>query len=306
MEEYIGGVRLDYDYYSGVDLYSDGNIEDEILSIVQNYGEEDYNRIIKDRKEWAILYHLSPIRKNIVSFLPIGRNEKVLEVGAGCGAITGALADKAESVTCIELSKKRSMINAYRNKEKDNINILVGNFQDIEKNLTEKYDYITLIGVFEYAEYYIQCAADPYEEFLKTIKKHLKDNGKIVVAIENKYGMKYFAGCKEDHVGMYFEGIEGYSASHGVKTFARDTILKYAKGAGLEDVQYYYPHPDYKLPMVIYSDSYLPQTGELGRYGTYNFDQDRTILFDENKAFNSCIKDGLFTQFANSFLVVMS
>ena len=39
--------------------------------------------------------------------------------------------------------------NAYRNLECDNVKIMLGNFQDVESSLTEKYDYITLIGVFE-------------------------------------------------------------------------------------------------------------------------------------------------------------
>lgn len=30
---------------------------------------------------------------------------KVLEIGSGCGAITGSLAQKAGSVTCVDLSK---------------------------------------------------------------------------------------------------------------------------------------------------------------------------------------------------------
>ena len=113
----------------------------------------------------------------------------MLEIGSGCGAITGTLADKAKKVTCIELSKKRSLINAYRNKDKDNIEILVGNFEDIEKDIVEKYDYITLIGVFEYGEAYIS-SEKPYENFLKIISKHLKENGKIIIAIENKLGSK--------------------------------------------------------------------------------------------------------------------
>ena len=112
MEENIGGVKLNYKYYSGEDLYSDGKIEDELLDIVQRYEEKDFNAVINEKKDWAILYHLSHIRQNIVSFLPINKNDKVLEIGAGCGAITGKLADKAEAVTCIELSKKRSLINA--------------------------------------------------------------------------------------------------------------------------------------------------------------------------------------------------
>lgn len=41
-----------------------------------------------------------------------------------------------------------------------------GKLPEIEKNLTEKYDYITLIGVFEYGEAYIQSET-PYVDFLE-------------------------------------------------------------------------------------------------------------------------------------------
>ena len=58
------------------------------------------------------MYHLSDIRQNIVEWLQIENTAEILEIGSGCGAITGTLARKAKSVTCIELSEKRSMINA--------------------------------------------------------------------------------------------------------------------------------------------------------------------------------------------------
>ena len=63
MAEKIGKVFLDYTYYPGKDLYSDGEIEDELLAIAKQYGEEDYNKIIAERKSWPILYHFSHIRK---------------------------------------------------------------------------------------------------------------------------------------------------------------------------------------------------------------------------------------------------
>lgn len=304
MIEKIGSVTLNLDYYKGKDLYSDGEVEDEILDIVKNNDASQYNSIIEARKSWPILYHLSHIRSNIIAFLPIGKDETVLEIGSGCGAITGKLAEKAKSVTCIELSKKRSTINAYRNKDKSNIEILVGNFQTIEKKLTRKYDVITLIGVFEYADYYIDCKTDPYAEFFKIVSQHLSEHGRLVIAIENKYGMKYFAGWKEDHFNKYFEGIEGYTTTRGVKTFSRNKLISYAENEGFSDIECYYPHPDYKLPLAIYSDEYLPNKGELGRIGSFNFDQDRLELFDVNKAFDSCIEDGMFPHYANSFLFV--
>ena len=46
--------------------------------------------------------------------MPITKEDRVLEIGAGCGAITGTLAAKAGSVDCIELSRSRSLVNATR------------------------------------------------------------------------------------------------------------------------------------------------------------------------------------------------
>jgi len=299
--EYIGKVALHYDCYSGKDLYEDGS-EDELLNIVSNHGENEYNSIIDQRKDWAILYHLSDIRENIVDWMPIGKSDEVLEIGAGCGAITGALARKAAHVDCIELSRKRSLVNATRHKDMDNIDIQVGNFQDVEKSLTKKYQYITLIGVLEYAASYIK-SDEPYVEFLNIIKKHLAPEGKIVVAIENKYGLKYWAGCKEDHLGTYYSGIEGYIGVDSVKTFSKNGLLKLGEESGLTDMEFYYPYPDYKLPMIVYSDDYLPKQGELTN-NLRNFDAERMMVFDESKAFDNIISDGMFDIFSNSYLVL--
>lgn len=221
----IGNVILDDTCYQGRDLYTDGAIEDEMLEIARNVSPDRFNKVIGEKKSWPILYHFSHIRENILSWMPFTGKEKVLEIGSGCGAVTGALLGGAGEVTCIDLSMKRSEINAWRHRDSEKLKILVGNFQDVEKKLTEKYDYITLIGVFEYGEAYIQ-SQDPYVDFLKIIRKHLKPDGKIVIAIENRFGLKYWAGCTEDHFGTLFEGIQGYPSTKGVKTFTVKELKK--------------------------------------------------------------------------------
>ena len=137
----------------------------------------------------------------------------------------------------------------------------MGNFQEIEKNLTEKYDYITLIGVFEYGESYIR-SENPYVDFLRIISEHLKPDGKIILAIENRLGLKYWAGCTEDHFGTLFEGIQGYPKTKGVKTFSRKEFNGILEEAGNLKADWYYPYPDYKFPMTIHSDRHLPASGE--------------------------------------------
>ena len=238
-----------------------------------------------------------------MEWLPIGSNDKVLEIGAGCGAITGALSRKAGEVTCIDLSGKRSRINAYRHMEAGNVTIHVGNFQDVEPDLPCDYDYICLIGVFEYAQAYIE-SGKPYESFLNIIKKHLKPEGHIAIAIENKFGLKYWAGCREDHLGTYFSGLENYPDGGVVRTFTRDGLLGIAKQCGFGQAQMYYPYPDYKFMTCLFSDERLPKVGELSS-NLQNFDRDRLLLFDEKKVFDTIIQEGQFPLFSNSYMLLL-
>ncbi|MCR5129553.1 MAG: class I SAM-dependent methyltransferase [Lachnospiraceae bacterium] len=301
--EKIGNVTLDLRFYGGADLYCDGAVEDELLQIVKEHSAEDYPKIIAERKNWPILYHLSDLRENIVSWLRIPEGAKVLEVGSGCGAVSGVLSEKAGTLTCVELSKKRSMINAYRHRDADNMTIMVGNFEDIEPSLDTDYDYIFLIGVLEYAGSYIH-ADEPHRRFMEIIKKHAGKNGRIVVAIENRLGMKYFAGAREDHLGTFYSGIEDYPTGGPAQTFSRPALERIFKMAGCREMQFYYPYPDYKFMNTLYSDRRLPQVGEL-RNNQLHLDRDRMLLFDEQRAFDGVIREEVFPLFSNSYLVVL-
>lgn len=299
----IGKITLDYSRYGGEDLYCDGQVEDELLEIVKACPPDRYGDIISEKKSWPVLYHLSPLRENIVEWLPIDKSKKVLEVGSGCGAITGAFAKKSGSVVCVDLSKKRSLINAYRHRDCENVKICVGNFKDIEPDLDRDFDYICLIGVFEYGQSYIG-GDRPFEDFLEILMPHLAEGGRIVIAIENKYGLKYFAGCREDHLGTYFSGIENYAEGGGVRTFGRKGLEKIFASCGVEEAHFYYPYPDYKFMTALYSDAYLPGKGELSN-NLRNFDRDRMLLFNEKNAFDGLVEEGLFPVFSNSYLVVL-
>lgn len=298
----IGKVKLDLTHYPGEDYYCDGAVEDELLDIVKNYSAVEYQRIIEERKSWPVLYHLSPLRENIVEWIPM-EGAKVLEVGSGCGAITGALARKAAQVTGVDLSRKRSLINAYRHSSCDNVTIHVGNFKDVEPDLPVDFDYIFLIGVFEYGQSYMGTDK-PFEEFLQIVMKHLAPGGRVVIAIENKYGLKYFAGCKEDHLGTWFSGIENYAAGGGVRTFSRQGLEKIFRACGVSEYSFYYPYPDYKFMTTLYSDGRLPGKGELSN-NLRNYDRERMNLFDEKYAFDGLAEDGLFSVFTNSYEVII-
>lgn len=301
MTEQIGKVTLDYTFYKGTDQYSDGDIEDELLQLITD--EPDVEKIIASDNRWPVLYHFSPVRWNVLEWYPFKEDANVLEIGAGCGAISGVLSKNCSRVTSVDLSKRRSMINATRNQQCENLTIMVGNFNDVA--LQEKYDYITLIGVLEYAGYYTD-ANEPFVAFLKKISDYLKPDGKLLIAIENKFGLKYWAGAREDHTGGFFDGLEGYIGTESkVRTFSKEGLAKIIADAGYSGSEFYYPFPDYKFPTQIFSDSYLPKEDDLN-LSLDVYDNSRMFLMNENRVYAELLKEGKFDFFANSFFVEVS
>lgn len=175
---------------------------------------------------------------------------------------------------------------------------MVGNFEDMQ--FSHKFDYITLIGVLEYSGKF-GGGSSPYLDFLKKAKSMLAPDGTLIVAIENKYGLKYWAGALEDHTGRLFDSIEHYLGNDDVRTFGKKEIEELLNGAGFSNNEFYYPMPDYKLPSQIFSDDYLPKPGDLKL--SPNFDRDRLLLFNEKITFDNIIQNEMFPFFSNSFLI---
>lgn len=125
----------------------------------------------------------------------------------------------------------------------------------------------------------------------------------MVIAIENKFGLKYWAGCREDHLGTYFSGLEGYREGGSARTFTRRGLESILRQAGIDEYSFYYPYPDYKFMTTLYSDGYLPKKGELSN-NLRNFDRDRVLLFDEKQVFDQIIEEEAFPMFSNSYLLL--
>ncbi|MDO9542454.1 MAG: methyltransferase, partial [Kiritimatiellia bacterium] len=139
-------AKLITEHYHGVDLYSDGTVEDELFAMFKT--GNDVFAVLHQDKRWPVLYHLSPERRNLLEWFPFKNDGKLLEIGAGCGALTGLFAEKVDKVTAIELSARRSRIICERYRKIENLEIIAGNICDLK--FEGKFDYITLIGVLEY------------------------------------------------------------------------------------------------------------------------------------------------------------
>ena len=200
----------------------------------------------------------------------------MFEIGCGCGAVTGALCRRAGHVDAVEISPRRAEIAAYRNQDCANLTIYVGNLNDLA--LGQTYDVVTLIGVLEYAISFTHTQR-PFHDFLVQCQRYLKPGGRLVVAIENRLGMKYWTGAFEDHTGRMYDGILNYPGVRHVRTFSRQELAHLLQEAGYAGQQWYYPYPDYKFPMDIHSDRYLPTSDEMRGSFNETYDRERVEVF---------------------------
>lgn len=289
-------AKLNLDYYtpSNDDLYSDGDIEQELFKISQSIDECDW---YQDGR-WPVVYHFSHLRHNILNWYPFQENCSVLEIGAGCGALTGLFCERAEKVVAVELTKRRAEINYQRHKHYTNLEIVVGDIQSIPSDW--KFDYVIVNGVLEYAAYMFEDEA-PYGKFLRIASSHLNDNGRILLSIENRLGLKYFSGAKEDHTGEYFSGLNEYPHGEKVMTFSKVELGELVEQANLHVLKYFYPYPDYKFPAEIFTDKTVNKM--VPSVPNYPMDMSRVTLFEEQKVYKSFMKQKIMDNFANSFLV---
>jgi SAM-dependent methyltransferase len=299
-------VGMNLDAYTGEDLYSDGDIEDEILKIYEE--QQDVTAVLAKDNRWPILYHLSPLRRNLLDWYPFQPDANLLEVGAGCGALTELLCAKVRKVVAIELSKRRAEVISHRCRSLRSLEVFVGNIMDM--SLPIRFDYLTLIGVLEYAGRFLH-SQQPYLDFLVGMNKHLTPDGTLILGIENKFGLKYWAGFREDHTGRFFDSLEGYPHRDDIATFSKEELTRLLHDAGFTTLQYYYPIPDYKFPELIFSDDFLPKMGDMAEVARgqadgqmISFDYDRLKLFNEKLVFDNIIRSNHFSFFANSFLVI--
>ena len=136
--------------------------------------------------------------------------------------------------------------------------------------------------ILKFTEQNIEPTNEEVTESKLIDKKFISDNPKrVFVEINTEYGFEFKSNLEE----------------------LKDLVNK----AGLKDIYFYYPFPDYKLPNFVYSDDYYPGISgcsfPLETLPSPNPDQPRELFFEESAFMNILERNGLFPDFSNSFLI---
>lgn len=270
-------------------------VQDYIEAASTGYFDEE----LEKENSLEVFLQLSEFRKGLFSWYDFKSGAEILEIGAGFGALTGLLCEKAEHVTVIEPSVFRARNLKKRYKEILNLDIYIEDVRDIE--LQKRFDYIILTGVLETVGDG-ESTQKIYVNYLKKLAFMLKEKGKFLISVDNRYGLKYFCGAREPYTHKPFAGIRNYPNGTKGYSFSRQELVDILNGAGLKEFKFYYPLPDYKLPQIIYSENYLPENNIRERLIPY-YEDASTLVVNEKLLYDDIVQNGVFEFFANSFLV---
>ena len=260
---------------------------------------------------WPASYYLSPRRTSVVRGFDWPTDRPVLEVGAGCGTITRYLGETFDEVVAVEGHPDRANVASLRTRDLGNVTVATSDIDRLE--VRRPFGVVFCIGVLEYSPTFTDDP-EPAHRFLSRLRSLVTDDGWLVLAIENKFGLKYLRGVPEDHTARPFEGIHGYPRKDTANTWSRAQLDGLFAGAGFETRHFSYPLPDYKFPEIVLSDAAArsPHAAALSAFTARRKPAGSTPdpltshSFDEAAVTAQAATSGILPEVANSFLVFAS
>ncbi len=220
--------------------------------------------------------------------------------------MTRFLGETGASVVAVEGSRQRAKLVRLRTRDLTNVSVVAE--EALLFTADRQFDLVTLVGVLEYAACFIH-QPDAAVKLLQHAQKLLRPGGALLLAIENKYGLKYFAGYSEDHLGVPMAGIENRYRSGGVRTFGLDELRVMLRRAGFSCSEFFGAFPDYKFTKtVVRQRAWDHLCFDAGNLVAQASEQDpqrpASLCFNQGRVWGHLGSSGAAMNLANSFLVL--
>lgn len=258
------------------------SIEQDIEAYIFACPDGDFEKVLNSDDRLEVFFHLSRMRESILNWYPFEPNASLLEYGGNMGALTGLFCTRCAEVTSIELNPFRAEILRQRYKKCDNLTVL----DTSEYTCNEKFDYIVALDY-----------ADLSVEGFNRLREQLKPQGRLLVAMENRFGLRNWCGKRSRQTGKPFDTVSGRDGS-----FGKAQISLNLERAGFGGQKWYYPMSDHWFTQDIYSDKYIPESYSTARFRPY-VEPDYTLLMNEQELYKDVFQNHVFEFFSNAYLV---
>lgn len=288
-------------FMSGHFLTGDGGIQNTLLKKISEMTRLEMEDYLASHNSENLKKFSDALRNNRADglyFLPIGKNDLLLDLGCGPGSLSIPAAGMCRHVFAFDHSLSDLMFLEIRKK-----NDSIANITTIHGEPTslpfgpESFDHIAMNGAVEYIGNFVK-GRDPLasqKDLLTLTYRLLKKGGHLFLSAPNRYGLDFFYR-ERDVTGLYLAGVVPRVVAKfimfvaGGKTYTTysHTIRGYRKllrEAGYENIIFYFTWPDYRNPKYIvpegnrniftyYRENFMKTTGAF----EYRFFKTASIL----------------------------
>lgn len=165
----------------------------------------------------------------------------------------------------------------------------------------EAFDYIVAIEI-------VERLPDPVQA-LSLWRGLLKSDGRLLLGMDNRLGLRYFCGDRDPFTNRNFDGIENYRRvlkedrkNLQGRNYSKEEIRSLLDLSGWTDRKFYSVLPNLEQPQLIYSEDYLPaEELDTRFFPMYRYPD--SVFLEEEFLYKDIIKNGMFHVMANSFLI---
>jgi len=229
-----------------------------------SYWRDVITRHYYESNNWLWKIIIATNRSLFLDLLPIEKEDLALDLGAGWGQITIPLSQRCDVVAVEGNVNKLEIIKSIADQEKrNNIIYILSNILDLPFD-NEQFNIIIMNGVLEWVGV-SRKDGDPIDlqkKALSIVYELLVHGGYFYLGIENKLGLKYLLGEKDDHLGLkdfvYLptkllrqKYKEMRNEELRVFIYEKTEYEELLKEAGFKDIKFYVALPDYKIPQAF-------------------------------------------------------
>lgn len=163
------------------------------------------------------------------------------------------------------------------------------------------YDVVVAVDILEYA-------ADP-ADLLYRVRCLLKPGGKLLLAADNRLGIRYFCGDQDFFTNKNYDSIENYRhllswerESMKGRAYAKAEIRDFLEKAGFLNHRFFAVFPRIENPQLLLAEDYEPNEAlDIRIFPEYNSPD--TVFLMEEELYPSLMENQMLHAMANGFFV---
>lgn len=256
--------KIDDNTYVHFDEQQDKLLDmEQFRSFKQELTRKNWQEVVTELyaniNPWFFKIMTNQNKSDFLFLLDIKKNMLALEIGAGWGQVTVPLSQFCNVVTIdANLEKIQILKKIAKQENKNNIQFIVADISDkiLEHN---QFDLIIFNSIPEWLGSFSNT--DPaalLNNVLNEVYNLLKPEGILYIGAENKYGLKYLLGEKDDYSGIsdyvylkkeitksIFEAETGEKLK--VFMYSKQEYEEMLKKTGFKNIKFFGDLPDYKF-----------------------------------------------------------